>query len=286
MAELKIIECPRDAMQGIEHPIPTELKAQYINHLLKVGFDTLDFGSFVSPKAIPQLADTAEVLSKLDTENSPTKLSAIVANFRGAEDACKYPEIDYLGYPFSISETFQVKNTRKTIAESLDLVKQIQELCLSKNKELILYISMAFGNPFGDAWGSEVAEKWVEEMHTLDIKIINLSDTIGVAEPRVITDMFSTLLQRFPDIELGAHFHSHPSTRMEKLDAAWKAGCQRFDVALQGFGGCPYAEDDLVGNIASESLFSYCQSQGIELALNMDELSKASELIPQIFHTH
>jgi len=270
-------------MQGIVHPIPTALKARYLNHLLDAGFDTLDFGSFVSPKAIPQLADTAEVLSFLDTDKSETKLSAIVANYRGAVDACKHPEIDYLGYPFSISETFQLKNTRKTIAESIELVKQVQDLCQGKDKELIIYISMAFGNPFGDRWGSEVAEKWVAEMVAMGIQIINLSDTIGVAEPKIIQEMFSTLMARFPKVELGAHFHSHPTTRTEKLDAAWKAGCQRFDVALQGYGGCPYAEDDLVGNIASESLFDYCLSQKIELNLNWEALSKASELIPQIF---
>ncbi|MEM6805166.1 MAG: hydroxymethylglutaryl-CoA lyase [Bacteroidota bacterium] len=280
--EIKIIECPRDAMQGIEHPIPTELKARYINLLLETGFDTLDFGSFVSPKAIPQLADTAEVLAKLDT-SGPTKLSAIVANLRGAVDACKFAEIDYLGYPFSISESFQQKNTRRSIADSLELVKEIQELCIKHEKELIIYISMAFGNPYGDPWGPEVAEKWVEEMSRLGIRIINLSDTIGVAEPKIIKDMFQSLQNSFPEAELGAHFHSHPTTRIEKLRAAWEAGCKRFDVALQGYGGCPFAEDDLVGNIATESLIAFCQSEDISFRLDEEKLAAASSLIPQIF---
>ncbi|MDW3651305.1 MAG: hydroxymethylglutaryl-CoA lyase [Bacteroidia bacterium] len=282
MKELKIIECPRDAMQGIEHPIPTELKARYLNLLLKAGFDSLDFGSFVSPKAVPQLADTAEVLAQLDT-SGPTKLSAIVANLRGAVDACKYPEIDYLGYPFSISETFQQKNTRRSITDSLELVKEIQELCVKSDKELIIYISMAFGNPFGDEWSPEVAEKWVGEMQDLGIRIINMSDTIGIADSGLIREMFSKLMNTFPEAELGAHFHSHPTTRIEKIDAAWKAGCKRFDVALQGYGGCPFAEDELVGNIATESLIAYCQTQEIESGLDMDVLAEAGNLVPQIF---
>lgn len=269
-------------MQGIEHPIPTELKARYLNLLLKAGFDSLDFGSFVSPKAVPQLADTAEVLAQLDT-SGPTKLSAIVANLRGAVDACKYPEIDYLGYPFSISETFQQKNTRRSITDSLELVKEIQELCVKSDKELIIYISMAFGNPFGDEWSPEVAEKWVGEMQDLGIRIINMSDTIGIADPGLIREMFSKLMSTFPEAELGAHFHSHPTTRIEKIDAAWKAGCKRFDVALQGYGGCPFAEDELVGNIATESLIAYCQTQEIESGLDMDVLAEAGNLVPQIF---
>ncbi|WNJ16292.1 hydroxymethylglutaryl-CoA lyase [Pontibacter sp. G13] len=282
-SHIQIVECPRDAMQGITPFIPTQLKAQYLNQLLKVGFHTLDFGSFVSPKAIPQLADTAEVLDLLDTDASDTQLLAIVANKRGAETAVQYPQIKYLGYPFSISETFQQRNTKKSIAESLDLVKAMQALCLANGKELVVYISMAFGNPYGDPWSPEIAERWVDEMVKIGVQTIAMADTIGVADPSVISPLFETLIPRFPNAEIGAHFHSHPDTRQEKLEAAWEAGCRRFDVAMKGFGGCPFAEDELVGNISTESLLEFCAHHTLDPRLNNSALQAAMELSQQVF---
>lgn len=254
---IKIIECPRDAMQGRHDFIPTADKAAYLQQLLACGFDTLDFGSFVSPKAIPQMRDTAEVLASLDLSETSTKLLAIVANRRGANDALSHPEIDYLGYPFSISETFQLRNTNATLAESLDRVKQIQDMTLAAGKEMVLYISMGFGNPYGDPWNVEVVEKWVSKLADLDINIFQLSDTVGVSGPASISYLFRNLIPRYPGLEIGAHLHTTPSTWKEKVVAASESGCRRFDGAIRGFGGCPMAKDDLTGNMATENLLSY-----------------------------
>ncbi|MCB9231861.1 MAG: hydroxymethylglutaryl-CoA lyase [Bacteroidia bacterium] len=280
---LKMIECPRDAMQGLPDFVPTELKARYINALLKVGFDTLDFGSFVSPKAIPQLRDTAEVLSQLDLSATQTKLLAIVANQRGAEDVCRFAEIDFLGYPFSISEIFQLRNTQKTIAESLNLVQAMQELVLKNGKKLVIYISMGFGNPYGEAWSPDLAAHWVEKMADLGVEIISLADTIGCAHPESIAHLFSSLIPRFPGVEIGAHFHSTPETRIEKLEAAWNNGCRRIDSALNGFGGCPFAEDDLVGNIATESVIEFLQAKNIPSGLDKSALHEAMLIAGEVF---
>lgn len=251
---MKIIECPRDAMQGLHDFIPTQVKASYINQLLKVGFDTLDFGSFVSPKAIPQLRDTVEVLHSLDLSGSSTKLLAIVANTRGAQEAAAQEAIHYVGFPLSISETFQQRNTNRSIGEALNILNEIQEICLQKNKTLVTYISMGFGNPYGDPFEVSVVEQFTDILATMSIKIVSLADTIGVSKPDQITYLFKTLTQRFPDIEFGAHLHSNPISAVEKIEAAFHAGCQRFDGALKGWGGCPMAEDQLVGNLATETI--------------------------------
>ena len=257
---LKIIECPRDAMQGIKDFIPTEKKVQYIQSLLRVGFDTIDFGSFVSPKAIPQMIDTAEVLSKLDLSSTTSKLLAIIANTRGAVDACQHPEIDYLGYPFSISENFQMRNTHKTIAQSVVTLSEILELANSHNKEVVVYISMGFGNPYGDPWDVEIVGEWTERLSKMGVKILSLSDTIGSSNPESINYLFSNLIPKYPEIEFGAHLHTTPTTWFEKVDAAYKAGCLRFDGAIQGFGGCPMAKDELTGNMPTEKVLSYFTS--------------------------
>ncbi|MEM9261503.1 MAG: hydroxymethylglutaryl-CoA lyase [Bacteroidota bacterium] len=254
---MKIIECPRDAMQGRKAFIPTTTKAAYLQQLLGCGFDTLDFGSFVSPKAIPQMRDTAEVLASLDLSATTTKLLAIVANRRCAEAATYHPEIDYLGYPFSVSETFQLRNTNATLAESIDRVKQIQDLTLSAGKEMVVYLSMGFGNPYGDPWNVEVVEEWMSRLSELDIRIFQLSDTIGVSTPATITYLFSKLIPRYPELEIGAHLHTTPTTWREKIEAAAQAGCTRYDGAIRGFGGCPMAKDELTGNMATENLFDY-----------------------------
>jgi hydroxymethylglutaryl-CoA lyase len=268
MTNYKIIECPRDAMQGLHDFIPTKKKIDYINQLLKVGFDSIDFGSFVSPKAIPQMADTAEVLAGLDLSATKSKLLAIIANVRGAEQAIQFNEIQYLGFPFSISETFQQRNTNSSIAQSLDSVKQIQELCIKNNKELVIYISMGFGNPYGDTWNTEIAEKWVTQMDTLGVKIISLSDTIGIANPETISYLFSSLIPRFKHIEFGAHLHTTPTTWKEKIGAAYTSGCKRYDGAIKGFGGCPMAADDLTGNMPTENILSFFDEKNIELGLD------------------
>ncbi|WP_299333976.1 hydroxymethylglutaryl-CoA lyase [uncultured Psychroserpens sp.] len=257
---LKIIECPRDAMQGIKDFIPTEKKVQYIQSLLRVGFDTIDFGSFVSPKAIPQMVDTAEVLAQLDLSQTTSKLLAIIANTRGANDACKHPEIDYLGYPFSISENFQMRNTHKTIAQSVVTLSEILELADTHQKEVVVYISMGFGNPYGDPWNVDIVGAWTERLSKMGVKILSLSDTIGSSNPESIDYLFSNLITKYPDIEFGAHLHTTPSTWFEKIDAAFKAGCRRFDGAIQGFGGCPMAKDELTGNMPTEKLLSYFTS--------------------------
>ena len=255
---MKIIECPRDAIQGLHHFIPTEKKIAYINQLLASSlFDTIDFGSFVSPKAIPQMADTKGILYGGYLFESKTKLLAIIANERGALEASAYDRIAYLGYPFSVSETFQLRNTNATIAESLERVKAIQEICAKTNKELVLYISMGFGNPYGDVWNAEIVLEWVEKLKQLGIKIFSLSDTVGVATPESIRYLFENLISKHPDLEFGAHLHTTPDTWKEKIESAYKAGCRRFDGAILGYGGCPMAADELVGNMPTENLLSF-----------------------------
>ncbi|MBP8034535.1 MAG: hydroxymethylglutaryl-CoA lyase [Bacteroidia bacterium] len=272
---MKIIECPRDAMQGIKDIIPTEVKSKYINSLLNIGFDTIDFGSFVSPKAIPQMHDTAEVLKQLDLSTTKSKLLAIIANTRGAQDACSFEEINYLGFPFSISETFQQRNANSSIAESLVRVEEIQNLCVNNKKELVVYISMAFGNPYGDIWNSDIVIDWTKKLSNLGVKIIALSDTIGVSNRENISYLFSNIIPEFKNVEIGAHLHSTKEKAQEKIDAAYKSGCQRFDVAIHGFGGCPMAKDDLTGNLATEDLEQYFNINKIDLNLNTDLLYKA-----------
>jgi len=280
---LKLIECPRDAMQGIHEFIPTEKKVAYINQLLKVGFDTIDFGSFVSPKAIPQMADTAAVLSQLDLSNTKSKLLAIVANTRGALDAAEYEEISYLGYPFSISETFQKRNTNASIQESLKRVEEIQDICVRNNKQLVVYISMAFGNPYGDEWNSDIAIAWTEKLYNLGIRIIALSDTIGVSNKENITYMFSHLIPSFKDVEFGAHLHTTPDSWKEKIEAAYNAGCRRFDGAIKGYGGCPMAADKLTGNMPTENMISYFEEKNIKTNIDITAFSESVKLAAQIF---
>lgn len=280
---IKIVECPRDAMQGIAHPIPTELKVRYLNQLLKVGYDVLDFGSFVSPRAVPQMADTAEVLEGLNMDGTETELLAIVVNLRGATDACRFESIRYLGYPFSISETFEQRNTRKSIARSLEVVQQIQELCARENKELLLYFSMGFGNPYGDPWSVEIVEEWADKMVAMGISRLSLADTAGTSNPESIAYLYGTLIPRFPQIEWGAHFHSTPDTRQEKLVAAWENGCRSFDTALMGYGGCPFAKDELVGNIATESLLKFCQENRIATRIDREALQGAQVIAGEVF---
>lgn len=258
---VKIIECPRDAMQGIKDFIPSEQKVKYIQSLLRVGFDTIDFGSFVSPKAIPQMVDTAEVLSKLDLSTTKSKLLAIIANTRGAHDASVYKEIDYLGYPFSISENFQMRNTHKTIAQSVVTLSEILDIADKTNKEVVVYISMGFGNPYGDPWNVDIVGEWTERLAKMGVKILSLSDTVGTSNPENINYLFSNLIPRYPNIEFGAHLHTTPTSWHEKVDAAYKAGCMRFDGAIQGFGGCPMAKDELTGNMPTERLLSYFTSK-------------------------
>ncbi len=272
---MKIIECPRDAMQGIKEFIPTQTKVNYLNSLLKVGFDTIDFGSFVSPKAIPQMQDTAEVLKQLDLSTTKSKLLAIVANTRGAGQACEFDEIRYLGFPFSISETFQQRNANSSIAESLVRVEEIQNLCMKHNKELVVYISMAFGNPYGDVWNSDIVINWTKKLSDMGIKIIALSDTVGVSDKENINYLFSSIIPEFKGVEIGAHLHSTKEKALEKIEAAYKSGCQRFDVAIHGFGGCPMAKDDLTGNLATEDLELFFDTNNIPLNLNRELLQKA-----------
>ncbi|CEN50680.1 hydroxymethylglutaryl-CoA lyase [Capnocytophaga canis] len=266
---IKIIECPRDAMQGLKDFIATEKKVDYIQSLLNIGFDTIDFGSFVSPKAIPQMADTAQVLEKLDLSDTKSKLLAIIANERGADDATKYPQIDYLGYPFSISENFQMRNTHKTIAESLTTLDYVKNKTEKSGKELVVYVSMGFGNPYGDPWNEEIVEHWVEKLIEKDIRIISLSDTIGSADGETIKKLFTYLIPKYPTVEFGAHFHTSPNDWHEKVDNAYRSGCMRFDGAIRGYGGCPMAKDELVGNMPTEKLISYFQKQQMPIGLNL-----------------
>jgi len=277
---MKIIECPRDAMQGISEFIPTDIKAAYINQLLKVGFDTIDFGSFVSPKAIPQLKDTAQVLAQLDLENTNSKLLSIIANTRGATDACKFQEINYLGFPLSVSEQFQQRNTKKSIEQALSTVEEIQNLSAKNNKELVVYLSMAFGNPYGENYHPDIVAELTEKLHQLEIGIVALSDTIGVSSPTNIAPLFSTLIQEYPSIEFGAHFHTTPDKWEEKVELAYQNGCRRFDAALKGYGGCPMAKDDLVGNMPTEKLITYFSE---DLGLDGIELEKSLTLSGSVF---
>lgn len=270
-------------MQGIHDFIPTDLKAAYINLLLQVGFDTIDFGSFVSPKAIPQLTDTKEVLARLDLSNTQSKLLAIVANLRGAENAMLYPEIDYVGFPFSISETFQQRNTNSSIQESLVTVEKMLELCDKNQKTAVIYLSMGFGNPYGDVYNTAIVEQWASALVERGTKILSLSDTTGVSTPEKIKELMPLLLRSFPETEIGLHLHSTPETRKEKIEAAYHSGCRRFDSALKGFGGCPMAADDLTGNLATEELISYLQQQGETLNLNLDKWQEAMLLSSKVF---
>ncbi|SEG13698.1 hydroxymethylglutaryl-CoA lyase [Flavobacterium urumqiense] len=261
MEPIKIIECPRDAMQGIKPFIPTERKVAYIQSLLRVGFDSIDFGSFVSPKAIPQMQDTAEVLAQLDLSQTRSKLLAIIANTQGATLAAVHPEIQYLGFPFSISENFQMRNTHKTIAESLITLQEILEIAYKSKKEVVAYLSMGFGNPYGDPWNTEIVGEWTQKLSDMGVKILSLSDTVGSSTPDAISYLFSNLIPKYPEIEFGAHLHTTPDKWFEKIDAAYKAGCRRYDGAIQGFGGCPMATDDLTGNMPTEKLLSYFTSK-------------------------
>ena len=281
--KVKIIECPRDAMQGLKDFIPTEKKIQYIQALLRVGFDTIDFGSFVSAKVIPQMQDTAEVLQSLDLSQTQSKLLAIVASSRGAEDAAQYQAIDYLGFPFSISENFQMRNTHKTIAESVVALQEILEIAQNNNKEVVTYLSMGFGNPYGDPWNVDIVGEWSERLAQMGVKIISLSDTIGSSTPEVIDYLFSHLIPQYPHIEFGAHLHTTPNKWFEKLDAAYQAGCRRFDGAIQGFGGCPMAKDDLVGNMPTEKLLSYFTSKKVDANLNALSFESAYNEASKIF---
>jgi hydroxymethylglutaryl-CoA lyase len=280
---IKLIECPRDAMQGIKTFIPTETKAAYLNHLLRVGFDTLDFGSFVSPKAIPQMRDTAEVLDLLDLDQVNTHLLAIVANRRGAENAAAFDQIRYLGYPFSISETFQLRNTNATIEESLERVSVIQELCVKHDKELVLYVSMGFGNPYGDPWNVDYVQKWVDRLAGMGIRIFQLSDTIGVASPDSIAYLFGELIPAYPNLEIGAHFHTQPHNWEEKIRTAYDNGCRRFDGAIRGYGGCPMAKDDLTGNMPMEHLVYFFRKEGEPLGVKPELFQQAMQLSQKVF---
>ncbi|EAP86050.1 hydroxymethylglutaryl-CoA lyase [Croceibacter atlanticus] len=280
---VKIIECPRDAMQGIKDFIPTEKKVQYLQALLRCGFDTIDFGSFVSPKAIPQMVDTAEVLSKLDLSSTKSKLLAIVANTRGAQDASNHPEIQYLGYPFSISENFQMRNTHKTIQQSVETLQEILNIADASNKEVVTYISMGFGNPYGDPWNVEIVGEWTEKLSAMGAKILSLSDTVGTSDPETIDYLFSNLIPKYPDIEFGAHLHTTPTTWHEKIHAAYQAGCVRFDGAIQGFGGCPMAKDDLTGNMPTEKVLSYMTQVKAETNVKMMSFESSYNEATKIF---
>lgn len=282
MQKVKLVDCPRDAMQGYNNFIPTALKVEFLNALLQVGFDTLDFGSFVSPKAIPQMRDTAEVLSQLD--DSPTSLLAIVANERGAEAAASFERVAYLGYPFSISQTFQQRNTNASIEESLTRVEKLQNLCVQKSKTAVIYISMAFGNPYGEHWHPDIAAQWCERLtNELDIKIIALSDTIGVSTPEIITDLFKTVHHALPKLELGVHLHTTLDTWKEKVDAAYTAGCRRYDGALKGYGGCPMATDKLTGNMPTELMVKRLEHLGASTGINDAALSSALTIADRVF---
>tara|TARA_R100000935_G_scaffold1439_1_gene4596 strand:+ start:154152 stop:155015 length:864 start_codon:yes stop_codon:yes gene_type:complete len=283
MQKVKIIECPRDAMQGIKAWIPTETKVQYIQSLLRCGFDTIDFGSFVSSKAIPQMQDTAEVLSKLDLGATESKLLAIVANVRGAEAALKHPEIQYLGYPFSISENFQMRNTHKTIDQSIVILQEILELAEAKNKEVVTYLSMGFGNPYGDPWNVEIVGEWAEKLAGMGVTILSLSDTVGTSTPDIITYLFSNLIPAYPHIEFGAHLHTTPTAWHEKIQAAYTSGCRRFDGAIQGFGGCPMAKDELTGNMPTEKMLSFFTAEKVDSNINPMSFESAHNEATKIF---
>ncbi len=283
MKKIKLIECPRDAMQGLKAFIPTDEKVAYINSLLKVGFNTLDFGSFVSPHAIPQMADTALLLSRLDLGNSKTKLLAIIANTRGAREANMFDQISFLGFPFSISEIFQKRNTNSTIEESLKTVEQIWNICEQNKKQLVVYISMGFGNPYGDKWNADIVMQWTERLVKMGIKIISLADTVGVAKPDDISNLYKHLIPEFPTVEFGGHFHTKPDEWKEKIDAAYNNGCNRFDGAMKGYGGCPMADDKLTGNMPTENLVQYFKEKKIDLELDDAKLATAIAEADKLF---
>lgn len=283
MQPLKIIECPRDAMQGWKSLITTQKKIEYINQLLKVGFDTIDFGSFVSHKAIPQMADTSEVVKSIEIENTNTKLLAIIANVRGAEDAVRFEKIQYLGYPFSVSPTFQMKNSNNTIEKSFESVKEIQQICMDNKKSLVIYLSMAFGNPYGDLYNESVVIKAAESIAKLGVHIISLADTVGLATPAQVRHLCKTIIPAFPDHEIGVHLHSTAENRAAKVEAALAEGCQRFDGAILGFGGCPMSGNDLVGNLDTGWMVRYFRQKGYLEHLNLDALGKAEKIASQIF---
>lgn len=284
MKTVKLIECPRDAMQGITSRfIPTKAKVQYLNSLLAVGFDTLDFGSFVSPKAIPQMRDTAQVLEQLDLSNTSTKLLAIVANLRGAFEASQFKEIDYLGYPFSISEIFQMRNTGKTIAESQIILQEILNIAAKNNKQVVAYLSMGFGNPYGDPWNVDIVADYTRKLLDMGVTILSLSDTVGSSTPETIAYLFSSLIPQYPQIDFGAHLHTTPTRWFEKVDAAYKAGCLRFDGAIKGYGGCPMAKDELTGNMPMEKLISYFNQQKVHTNVNAMRFESAYNEALKIF---
>jgi hydroxymethylglutaryl-CoA lyase len=286
MQNVKIIECPRDAMQGVRDWIPTKEKAQFIQSLLDCGFDTIDFGSFVSPKAIPQMKDTSELLSLLDVSNTESQLLAIVANIRGAQDAVMHNEIDYLGYPFSISENFQMRNTHKTIAQSIETLQEILNLADSKNKKVVAYLSMGFGNPYGDPWNVDIVGEWTEKLSNMGVKILSLSDTVGSSTPDIITYLFSELIKKYPSIEFGAHLHTTTTKWKEKVSAAYLAGCRRFDGAIQGYGGCPMAKDDLTGNMPTEKMLSYFSAEKVITNINSMSFENAYNKASKIFNKY
>lgn len=283
---MKIIECPRDAMQGIAAFIPTDQKIRYLNQLIKVGFDTIDFGSFVSPKLIPQMRDSANVIENLMLGGSKTKLLAIVANTRGAIDACKYDSITYLGFPLSLSETFQQRNTNKSIGEALNTIEEIKTLCSKFDKKLVTYISMGFGNPYNDPYNVDMVVGFVDVLKTLGSDVVSIADTIGVSTVENVRNIFSVLSKYYPTLEIGAHLHSTPQTSTEKIEAAFQAGCKRFDGAIRGFGGCPMAKDELVGNLATENILDYLRKQGVETDIDHLEFAKAIEMADEIFPKH
>jgi hydroxymethylglutaryl-CoA lyase len=284
--KVKIIECPRDAMQGIKEFIPTEDKVRYIQSLLGCGFDTIDFGSFVSPKAIPQMVDTAEVLAQLDLSDTESKLLAIVANVRGANNASEHEAIKYLGYPFSISENFQMRNTHKTIEQSVETLQEILNIADASGKEVVTYISMGFGNPYGDPWNVDIVGEWTEKLAAMGARILSLSDTIGSSNPEVIDYLFSNLIPKYPEIEFGAHLHTTPTKWHEKVDAAYNAGCRRFDGAVQGFGGCPMAKDELTGNMPTEKMLSYFNSAKVDSGVNWLVFEAAYNKASDLFSTY
>lgn len=284
--KVKIIECPRDAMQGIKAFIPTHEKVKYIQALLGCGFHTIDFGSFVSPRAIPQMVDTAKVLKGLNLEGSTSKLLAIVANVRGAQDASQFDAIDYLGYPFSISENFQMRNTHKTIAQSTDILKEILSIASKSGKEVVVYISMGFGNPYGDPWDVDIVAEWTEKLTAMGVRILSLSDTVGTSTPENITYLFSNLIPAYPAVEFGAHLHTTPSSWHEKIDAAYSAGCRRYDGAIQGFGGCPMAKDELTGNMPTEKMMSYFTARKAQTGVSWTAFEAAHNRATQLFSTY
>lgn len=284
METVKIIECPRDAMQGIKTFIPTQKKITYLQSLLRVGFDTIDFGSFVSPKAIPQMQDTAEVLARLDLSDTKSKLLAIIANTKGAELAAVHKEIHYLGFPFSISENFQMRNTHKSIAESIVTLNEILEIADKTNKEVVAYLSMGFGNPYGDPWSVDIVADWTQKLSDMGVKILSLSDTVGSSTPEIIDYLFSNLIPKYPGIEFGAHLHTTPLKWHEKVDSAYKAGCRRFDGAIQGFGGCPMAKDDLTGNMPTEKMLSYFTTHKISSGINSLSFESAYNEASKVFN--